>query len=185
MYCDAPNSSKRRSAQTACHQILMILTKLMAPILPFTTEEVYERIPLQKKQPTVVLEEIQPLSEQEVNQIENSELTKRYNALLKFKDRLYVQLESWRTQTGVKDSQDVLVRVFAPNETIELLKSFGEDLPNYLKISWMEFETAQEEKFLFEQSPYLKCERSRIRRPDVEVVNGIPLSKRDREVLNL
>lgn len=185
MYCDAPNSPRRRSAQTACHKILMILTKLMAPILPFTTEEVYERIPLQKKQPTVFLEEIQPLSEQEINQIENRELTKRYNALLKFKDKLYVQLESWRTQTGVKDSQDVLVRVFAPNETIELLKSFGEDLPNYLKISWMEFETAQEEKFLFEQSPFLKCERSRIRRPDVEMINGIPLSKRDREVLNL
>ena len=35
----------------------------------------------------------------------------------------------------------------------------------------------------FSPSPYEKCERSRVRRADVAVVDGVPLSARDRRAL--
>lgn len=40
LYVEAPNGLERRSAQTTCWYILDTLTKLMAPILSFTAEEV-------------------------------------------------------------------------------------------------------------------------------------------------
>jgi isoleucyl-tRNA synthetase len=45
LYCEGANSRERRSAQTALYHILDILVHLMAPILSFTTEEIWENMP--------------------------------------------------------------------------------------------------------------------------------------------
>ena len=42
LYTTAPNSTARRSAQSALWHILQAFTKLMAPILSFTAEEVWQ-----------------------------------------------------------------------------------------------------------------------------------------------
>ncbi|MBA2435946.1 MAG: class I tRNA ligase family protein, partial [Chthoniobacterales bacterium] len=41
MYCDAPDSPRRRSTQMAMHQIFDALCRLLAPILAFTAEEAW------------------------------------------------------------------------------------------------------------------------------------------------
>ncbi len=45
LYCEAPDSAGRRSAQTALHGILQTLVHLMAPIISFTAEEIWEHTP--------------------------------------------------------------------------------------------------------------------------------------------
>ena len=45
LYCEAPNSLKRRSAQTALFLILDSLTKMFAPILAFTCDEIWQAMP--------------------------------------------------------------------------------------------------------------------------------------------
>src|SRR5205823_6537880 len=42
MYCDAPDSMRRRATQTAMCAIFNALTKLLAPILAFTADEAWE-----------------------------------------------------------------------------------------------------------------------------------------------
>jgi isoleucyl-tRNA synthetase len=42
MYCNSTNDLARRSAQTVMYRMLMVLVKLMAPIIPFTTEEAWK-----------------------------------------------------------------------------------------------------------------------------------------------
>ena len=41
MYCDAPDSPRRRATQTVMHEILCALCRLLAPITPFTAEEAW------------------------------------------------------------------------------------------------------------------------------------------------
>ena len=41
MYCDAPDSPRRRATQTAMRQIFEALCRLLAPILVFTAEEAW------------------------------------------------------------------------------------------------------------------------------------------------
>ncbi len=41
MYCDAPDSPRRRATQTAMHEIFDALCRLLAPILAFTAEETW------------------------------------------------------------------------------------------------------------------------------------------------
>ena len=49
MYCDAPASPERRSAQTAMYEVLRGLVTVIAPILSFTADEIYEAMPGQKE----------------------------------------------------------------------------------------------------------------------------------------
>ena len=44
LYCDGKNSASRRSAQTALHMILDGMTKMLAPILAFTSEEIWHEM---------------------------------------------------------------------------------------------------------------------------------------------
>jgi isoleucyl-tRNA synthetase len=43
LYCDAPNSQRRRATQTTMHRIFDTLCRLLAPILVFTAEEAWIR----------------------------------------------------------------------------------------------------------------------------------------------
>ena len=44
LYCDGQASASRRSAQTALHMILGSMTKMLAPILAFTSEEIWHEM---------------------------------------------------------------------------------------------------------------------------------------------
>ena len=41
MYCDAPDSNRRRATQAAMHEVFSSLTRLLAPVLAFTAEEAW------------------------------------------------------------------------------------------------------------------------------------------------
>ena len=45
LYCDAADSLRRRSAQTAMWKILNAMTKMFAPILAFTCDEIWQAMP--------------------------------------------------------------------------------------------------------------------------------------------
>lgn len=97
---------------------------------------------------------------------------------------MFADFENWKQQNDVKDSQDVIVSITDSEEAIARLKSFGDDLPNLLKVSWVELNVG-DPGIEFQKSDYLKCERSRLRRPDVEIVGDVALSARDRKVLGV
>jgi isoleucyl-tRNA synthetase len=45
LYCSSPDSPLRRSAQTALHRLARMLATAMAPVLPFTADEVWDFLP--------------------------------------------------------------------------------------------------------------------------------------------
>ncbi len=45
LYCELPDSPRRRATQTVLHEVLMTLTKLLAPVLVHTADEVWGQIP--------------------------------------------------------------------------------------------------------------------------------------------
>ncbi len=45
LYCDAPDSLSRRSAQSAIYTILDSMVRLLAPILAFTSDEIWQAMP--------------------------------------------------------------------------------------------------------------------------------------------
>jgi len=45
LYCELPDSPRRRATQGVLHELLVALVKMLAPILPHTAEEAWEHIP--------------------------------------------------------------------------------------------------------------------------------------------
>jgi isoleucyl-tRNA synthetase len=185
MYCDSPDSKRRRSAQKACHDVLLRLTKLVSPILMHTAEEVYERIPGIERLESVHMEVLDSVGQNRAAEIKQSERYQRYRRLIKERGWVYAEYEKWKAAGGLKDTQDAIAQLMVPKDTLEFLRSFGADLPLYMKFSDVELVEAESTQVEFRESPYPKCERSRLRRADVEEVNGVPLSARDRQVLGV
>lgn len=169
MYCDGKDWPSRRSGQVACHYALIRLVKLLAPILVHTAEETWKRIP--GVSDSVHLATFDLPTPERLAAIEGSPLQTRFAALLGERGDAFAVFEPWKAENGVKDSQDVILSISSEPETYELLKSFDADeLANYFKMSWVELSPG-EESFTFRKSEFEKCERSRLRRPDVKQVS--------------
>jgi len=55
LYCEAKDSGKRRATQTVFYYALDSLVKLMAPILSFTAEDIWQNLPYPKREESVFL----------------------------------------------------------------------------------------------------------------------------------
>jgi len=55
LYCSAPASVERRSAQTVMYDTLAVLTRVIAPVLSFTADEIWKAIPGNGPEATVFL----------------------------------------------------------------------------------------------------------------------------------
>ena len=206
MYCDGAAWPSRRSGQTACRAVLERLVKLVAPILPFTAEETWQRLngriaegPLSPEEVrrSIHLAHFVAPSEVRLEAIEASPLQQRFAALLVARSVIFTAFESWEGRQSSKsttesdashevkrlDSQDVIVTYYDSGDSFDLLRSFPlEELAIMLKVSGITLAEGQPSVEL-KESTYSKCERSRVRRPDVRLVNGVMLSARDQVVL--
>jgi isoleucyl-tRNA synthetase len=192
MYCDGANWPSRRSAQSACRTVLERLIKLVAPILPFTAEETWQRLhgrlaegPLSAEEVrrSVHITEFGAPTEERLAAIEASELQQRFAALLAARSSIFTAFETWKATSGVKDSQDVVVTYSVSESVVAQLKAFDPaELATLLKVSWIEL-VSGDAPISFAASPYNKCERSRLRRPDVTETGGVLLTARDQKVL--
>ena len=54
LYTFAPRNASRRSAQTALYRIADALARMLAPILVFTADEIWENLPADNARPAFV-----------------------------------------------------------------------------------------------------------------------------------
>lgn len=186
MYCDLPEWDSRRSAQAASLAVAHRLTLLLAPIIPHTAEETYQCLPIPNREDSVHLATFVVPSDERLAEIEGSEFQVSFAALLGLRAAVFAELETWKAGAGIKNSQDVMAHLTVDAETRAALSIFdNHELANLFKMSWVVLETGEPTTPRFEPSPYAECERSRVRRPDVQVVGEHALSARDRRALGL
>ncbi|GIK31765.1 MAG: isoleucine--tRNA ligase [Chthonomonadaceae bacterium] len=182
MYCDGADWESRRSGQWACSKALLQLCRMISPLLPFTAEEVWARIPADPSagaRRSVHFEVLRRPSGDRLADIQSGERQRRFAAMLEAREWLFAQFEGWKAASEIKDSQDVIADLALDGDSYELTQSFGSSLANFFKFSEVRL-TQGPRSVAFSPSPYLKCERSRIRRPDVAPrEGGVPLSDRD------
>lgn len=129
MYTSKANSVERRSGQTALYAILDAMVKLMAPILSFTAEEVWQC--LTKSETSVHLEDL-PV----VNPVwQNDALEERWTRLLAIRDEILKRLEITRKEKLIGHSLDALVQVFTSGQTYEHLRQYEDQLASICIVS--------------------------------------------------
>ena len=133
LYCDKTDSVSRRAAQSAMYIILNSLTKMFAPILAFTSQEIWECMPhLDTDNAENVILNDMPVKEGLTAEDGFMEKWEKINAV---KNAVKKQLEELRAQKVIGSSLDAEVKLYAQNELYELLSSISDVLPQVLIVS--------------------------------------------------
>jgi isoleucyl-tRNA synthetase len=109
LYCEGARSRDRRSAQTTLNQILQVLVHLMAPILSFTAEEIWDHMPSRERRAgSVFLSEI-PDSDRSLT---NEEIGGKWDRIFKVRDEVLKSLEEARNYGNIGHSLDAKVSLY-------------------------------------------------------------------------
>ncbi len=110
LYTFAPNAPARRSAQTALWRIAEALTRLIAPILSFTADEVWPLLPhIEGREGSVHLALFPDIAD--IVPGEQKELLTKWNELLEIRSGVLSQLESLRIAKTVGKALEAVVHI--------------------------------------------------------------------------
>ncbi|MBI5861487.1 MAG: isoleucine--tRNA ligase [Rhodocyclales bacterium] len=123
LYTTAPGSHARRAAQSALWHILQSVARLMAPILAFTAEEIWQIAGVGQKE-SVMLSTWHALPEL----AEKSVLVARWTQLRAVKGTVAGVLEALRTAGKIGSSLQAEVHIEAAGEVYAHLAALGDDL---------------------------------------------------------
>lgn len=135
LYCDAANGPSRRSAQTVLHSILMGLVKLLAPILPYTCDEVWALTPGHSDCASVHLSRWPKTDEQFLRNKETHDVEKTFRGLLKLRRAINQSLEKLRVAKTIGSNAYATVRIFSQNTEEVLGIKTLEELRDFLLVS--------------------------------------------------
>jgi isoleucyl-tRNA synthetase len=143
LYCDSLNSKKRKDCVIILNIILETLLKWFAPILAFTTDEIYSLINNGDQS-------VHELSFVEIpEKWENEELNEKWEKLFKIKQEANIAIEEKRSNKEIGSSLEAEIKIIADNETYDLFNHL--DLAEY-------FITSKAEKIKSEKKKELKIE---------------------------
>ena len=132
LYTSFADSKKRRSAQTVMYKIVSGLSKLMAPILPFTAEEVWSYMPdADNTRTSIHLSEF-PTPD---NGLKNDELAGRWESILDVRSEVTKVLENSRAEKKIGHSLDAALTLNVSEELHALLNTYEKDLASIFIVS--------------------------------------------------
>ncbi len=121
LYAGAPNDEARKASQTVLYEALMAITKLIAPILPHTADEVWRYIPGAELE-SVQLSELPQIHSEYYNEA----LESKWDRFLDVRDEVLKALEEARKEKTIGNSLSAAVHLYPDDETSALLEQFDE-----------------------------------------------------------
>ena len=139
MYTFAPTSQARRSAQTVLWQITEALVRLVAPILSFTADEVWEYLPAVEGRPASVHLALFPKPE-EIFSESPVYLIEKWKLLFAIRSGVLNALEELRQtkvlgKSVIGKSLEADVELYAEGSAYENLRESGVRLEEFLGVS--------------------------------------------------
>ena len=135
LYTLKKNDPVRRASQRVLHELLLAITKLMAPILSFTAEEIWQNIPEQQREASSVHRTQFPKPD---TRYTDAELEKCWQALLRIRGVVQAALESKRREKLIGAPLEAKVVVSANPERYTFLQQYEKDLPSLFIVSQVE-----------------------------------------------
>ncbi|HEY1806341.1 MAG TPA: isoleucine--tRNA ligase [Terracidiphilus sp.] len=134
IYTFAPTSQARRSAQTVLWQITEALVRLVAPILTFTADEIWEHLPAVERRPVSVHLAQFPKPE-EIFSEDPAPLLEEWKQLFKIRNAALADLEIDRRDKKIGKALEAEVEIQAEGETLQLLRRYESGLKEILNVS--------------------------------------------------
>lgn len=143
LYTFRPDSSERRAAQWVLYNILSTITRLMAPVISFTAEEVWQSLIQNIKakgnstgsvELSVFLERFPEVDERYLD----TELEKRWEILFEIRNEVNKAIEIKRVERFLGNSLEAKVLIKAPEDYNEILNRYRDFLSAFFIVSAVE-----------------------------------------------
>ncbi|MFH1128631.1 MAG: isoleucine--tRNA ligase [Candidatus Omnitrophota bacterium] len=146
LYTYSAKSIERRAAQTAIYEVLNLLVRVMAPILVFTAEEIWQEMPKEQRYrniSSVHLLDLPDLNEilivLEANEVKASEAFKELKPIFELIPNIAKVLEGLRSKGEIGSSFDAKIKLLTNTEDrYRFLTSLQGDLCEIFKVSHVE-----------------------------------------------
>ena len=158
LYCEGKDSLERRSAQTALFLILDTMTKLFAPILAFTCDEIWLAMPHRAEDDgrNVLLNEMnKPFADYALTQ----EQMAQWDKIIAVRDAVNVALEAARNGKKIGKSLEADVALTVPSEDAFLAEMDSALLADLFIVSQVEITVGGELAVSVSEAAGQKCER--------------------------
>ncbi|MCA9564422.1 MAG: class I tRNA ligase family protein, partial [Myxococcales bacterium] len=148
LYCEAPDDPSRRASQTVMYEILRAITLMSAPVLAFTSEEVWAEMPKRAGDPDSVHLAIKPTAQPSW---ENAAMRGKFEWLFSVRSAVQEAIEARRPKSRgerkpgqIGSSQEAKVTLLASPETLERLRIDLDLLPELFIVSAVELSDGAE-----------------------------------------
>ncbi len=132
LYSEGPSSHIRRSAQTVLANVLDVLVRVLAPVLVFTTDEVWGSMPSSMKPAEVDSVQLAgwPVASDFVPHVDPSagaDVLARYATVLSVRESVTKALEKARNDGRIGKSQEARIVIMAGKDVARVLGSCGHE----------------------------------------------------------
>ena len=133
LYIENANGKERRAAQTAMYIILEAMTKMISPILAYTSDEIWKYMPHDSNADReCVLFNQMP---NEINLAVDAQFTQTWDKIHELRDTVKKSIETVVKDKIVKASLDCKVELACGGETYNFVKSIENELKDVLIVS--------------------------------------------------
>ena len=158
LYTEKADSPRRRAAQTAMYLILNAMTRMIAPILAYTSDEIWKYMPHSANDEAshVIFNE---MPEKVAVDVDDS-FMEFWNRIHELRDDVKKTLEPMIKEKTIKSSLEAKVTLSAGGETLEFLKKAESELADAFIVSEVEItDNGAEFSITAEKAEGDKCER--------------------------
>jgi len=124
LYTFAPRNPVRRSAQTALYRIADALARMLAPLLVFTADEIWENLPADNARPAFVHLALLP----EASGGSETGLLENWEKLFEIRDDVLQSLEEARVGKQIGSSLEARLEISAAADSYDLLARYRDEL---------------------------------------------------------
>jgi isoleucyl-tRNA synthetase len=165
LYTFGARSHERRSAQTAMWIIADGLTRLMAPVLPVTADELWRHLPGPREESVHMA--LFPKAE-DLAAMADAELAQRWDTLLTLREQVLARIEPLRKSKEIGSSLQAKVVVSATTQELATLEPYAKELPMLFIVSEVELRRVPADveanseaspRITIERAGGVKCER--------------------------
>jgi isoleucyl-tRNA synthetase len=132
LYTSPPKSAARKSAQTVMHILLDALARLMAPLLPFTADEIWNYMPHRSEKESSV--HLASLPEAK-SRWKDEDLARQWERILDVRAEVTKALEEARAAKQIGHPLDAAVTISANEDHYHALQPYADDLRSIFIVS--------------------------------------------------
>lgn len=163
LYTSAPKSRARRSAQTAIWRIGEALVRLVAPIMTFTADEIWQYLPPAAGRPESVHLMLFPKPGEITGEVKDqaalANLVTDWSKMFEVREEVLKSLEAVRQNKTINDALEAKVIVTAPKDVFDLLQRYRKQLNEFFVVSVTDVREGAELSVAAEHAPGQKCDR--------------------------